>query len=103
MDFAQVGRVLTLLEVLIEITYDEECRFVNEKKENENKRRFAEMCLHEQLWRVLTRLDAQQDVVPTRLLFGVLWVVLNPANFTEKDAAARIVALLTTQGSEATG
>ncbi len=83
-----------MLEVLVEISYDEQCRFINEKKENESRRKFNEMCLHEQLWRVLTCYDAQRDVVRKQLVFGVLWIVLNRTNIGEREAVEKIAFLL---------
>jgi hypothetical protein len=83
LSFEQLGRLLTLLGVFRVIQYDENNKLENEEQffsnqAKDQKLRYREMIMHEQVWNILTH-KMDTDTIDAEFVYILFRILLDPA------------------------
>jgi len=87
--FEQLGRMFSLLEIFRVIQYDENCNLENEEQffsgsPEDQKRRFQEMVIHEEVWKLLAD-NEETEYVDTEFVYIFFRILLDPANLSHSE------------------
>ncbi|KRX06706.1 hypothetical protein PPERSA_09108 [Pseudocohnilembus persalinus] len=107
MSFEQLGRLMTVLDIFRVIFYDENCEFTNselfdDQSQMDNKRKFQEMVLHEQLWQLLSgkqgdEQDEEISQVPVKSTFCIVRILLDHNKLSDELRGSLIQEVLSNE------
>lgn len=88
-NFEQLGRILTIMQIFQVVQYNEECQLENQElfysnKAKDQKRRYEEMIFHEQIWRCLNK-RGSKSTLNIELVYSFFRITLDPIRVPASD------------------